>query len=170
MHRSIAFALILLLWSGVPSIGFAAESRLAVYIFGSEDCSFCRNARAFLRKISKENGGFDLHEYDVVRSGDDAALLVRFITAVGMQEAHIPMVVIGRQIMLGYDNDATSGREMRRQIEQCRVQTCDDVVRQFIDRTGPEYVAAQLVQNRRWIAASLRKSQRSLAKVGAPRP
>ncbi len=110
-HSSVGSSAAAIERHGAPRTIDAAEPRLNVYIFGAEDCSFCRNARTFLRKFRNEKGGFDLHEFDVVRSGDDAALFVRFITAAGMHETHIPMVIIGRQIMLGYNNDATSGQE-----------------------------------------------------------
>ena len=143
----------------------AAEPRPIVYIFGSADCSFCQNALAFLRKISREDAGFDLREFDVVRSSDDAALFVRFITAVGMREAHIPMVVVGRDIMLGYDTDATSGREMQMKIEACRVGMCPDVVELFIKGDGRADILsnAAWTEHRRWAGSSVKRSKQQFA-------
>jgi hypothetical protein len=172
MKRIVGLTIAFLLWTGAAGSTFAAESRVQVYIFGSAECSFCQNALVFLRKISRDNGGFDLHEYDVVRSSEDATLFVRFMTAVGMREAHIPMVVVGRDIILGYDVDATSGRELQIKIEACRIDKCTDVMGLFIKGGGPAQVVANATwtENRRWAAASERKSKQMLTNAGSIRP
>ncbi len=172
MKRIVGLAITLLIWVGASAPVLAADPRPIVYIFGAAECSFCQNALTFLRKSSREDVGFDLREFDVVRSSEDATLFVRFITAVGMREAHIPMVVVGRDIMLGYDTDDTSGREMRAKIEACRVETCLDVVGMFIRGGGPPEILsnAAWTEYRRWAGSSVRKSKQQLANIRPSRP
>jgi glutaredoxin len=158
MNRRRLLAWIAISWFLTVSPTASGDFRPSVHIFGAEECVYCRNALTFLRQLSTERGDFDVHEYDVVRSSDAATLFFRFITMAGLRDPHVPMIVIGRDITLGFESDASTGQDIRRQIETCRTAKCPDQMRTFIDWAFPAEAASyfQWTVRTRWAEAAAR--------------
>jgi hypothetical protein len=145
MIRRFIFAFAMLLCTcmpeAVPSAARAGVSEPHVYVFGAEQCSFCERAVKFLRRLHAEKGRFTLHEYDIVASSDDATLFVKVVAAIGLNDPVVPMVIVGREVLLGFQSDETSGREIQRHIETCHVDGCPDLIRPLIEPATPAEAA-----------------------------
>jgi thiol-disulfide isomerase/thioredoxin len=159
MIRCYVLAFMLLVGSFMPATTIAGALEPEVYVFGAENCGYCDRAVKFLRRLYAEKGRFNLHEYDVVSSSNDATLFVKVVTAIGLNDPVVPMVIVGREVLLGFESDETSGREIQRNIEQCHVAGCPDLLRPLIVPTEPAGAAAMAswVIHRQWAVAALRR-------------
>ncbi len=132
--RRITLWLVLSLW--ITTLPATAETPLRVYLFGASHCQLCQKALAFLRRTSATNQRFTLREFDIERSSEEAELFVRVLLDIGIDEAVVPIVIIGPHVLLGFDDDATSGPEIMRRIETCQTEACPDFVAQ-LEALGP---------------------------------
>jgi glutaredoxin len=159
MIRHLILALTLLVSGSVHGTFAAGEREIQVYIFGAEQCSYCQHAVKFLRRLHAESGRFTLNEYDIVRSSEEATFYVRVVEAIGLTNPVVPMVVVGRNVVLGFESDESSGREIQRYIELCLVDGCPDRLRGLIESAEPATASAlgAWTIHRQWAEAALQR-------------
>jgi glutaredoxin len=114
----------------------AAAPPLRVYLFGATHCPLCQKALSFLQRTSAGDARFTFRDYDIERSSAEAELFLRVVVDIGIEEPVVPIVIIGPHVLLGFDDDATSGPEIMRRIEQCQTEACPDFVAQ-LEALGP---------------------------------
>lgn len=119
---------------------FAASAQAIepqIYYFGASGCDFCANGLAFLKHFKAEDDRVHFHDFDIVGSPDDATVFVRLVNAIGLSDTRVPMTIIGRHVIIGYEDDDTTGLEIKLAVEQCRLKTCPDLVHGMMTY-GPE--------------------------------
>jgi glutaredoxin len=134
---SAALACVMLVLMGMTAPGAAPgdlqpQRPVQVYVFGAQQCLHCDAALQFLSRLRQDTHAFEFHDYDIVASSEAATLFARFIQAMRVANPAVPMIVIGSSITFGFENDATTGRDLRRQIDACRRTTCPDLMGVFI--------------------------------------
>lgn len=120
----------------------AAEVEPQIYYFGASGCDFCESGLAFLKRYSAEDGRVRHKDFDIVGSADDALVYVRVVNAIGLLEPRVPMAIIGRHVIVGYEDDETTGQEIKLAVEQCRLRSCPDLVHGLMTY-GPEVAATK---------------------------
>jgi hypothetical protein len=150
MLRTFCLAAALALSSLLPaSAARAAEPE--IYFFGATDCSFCSNGLSYIKRLKQADARIKLNEFDIVASPDDATTFVRVVQAIGLIDPQVPMTVIGPHVILGYQDDETTGNEIKLTIEQCRLKTCPDYLHALV-RLGTEVASAAPKPN--WVIAN----------------
>lgn len=136
MLRQLLLAAVLTL--AVPGASRSAEGgEPEIYYFGATDCRFCENGLTFLEKLQSNDRRVHLHVYDIIANEDDAATYVRVVAAIGLLDPRVPMTIVGRHVIIGYEGDDTTGLEISMAIEQCRLKACPDLVHGLLTY-GPE--------------------------------
>jgi glutaredoxin len=136
--RRIGLWLLASLW--LTTQAAVAEPHVRVYLFGATHCQLCQKALDYLQRTSATDPRFTFRHYDIERSSAEAELFVRVLLDIGIEEAVVPIVIIGPHVLLGFDDDATSGPEIMRRIEMCQTATCPDFVEQ-LETLGPAAAA-----------------------------
>ena len=159
MIYRVLMACALLSFSSLFGVATAGGSKPQLYIFGAEKCGYCQKALIFVRGLqSKDDSRFQLHDYDIVRSSEEATLYARVVTSIGLDSPVVPMIIIGREVILGYESDETTGREIAGHIEACQTKNCPDLIGRMIGMPGSTGVVhiEPWTMHRRWIEAGLR--------------
>ena len=112
-----------------------------IHYFRVTGCRFCDDGLSFLKRYREEDKRIVLHDYDVLRSEREATLFVRVVDAIGLTDPRVPMTIIGRRVIIGFDTDETTGWEIRQVVEQCRIVECPDMLRSII-HYDPEVVTS----------------------------
>lgn len=103
-----------------------------VYLFWTQTCPHCTKARRFLEALAQRQPSLDLHSFEI--ESDEAherafaALSKRF----SVHPPAVPLIVIGDDVVVGYDEDATTGAKIEARIEACRSRTCADVAAEYV--------------------------------------
>jgi hypothetical protein len=147
MLRSLCLAAILAVASFAPTQP-AQAAEPEIYYFGATDCDFCANGLAYIKRLQHDDKRIRLHEYDIVASSDDATTFVRVVAAIGLLDPQVPMTVIGHHVILGYQDDETTGNEIRLTLEQCRLAACPDFLHALVTY-GTEVVST--VPRDKWV-------------------
>ena len=108
-----------------------------IYYFGANGCEFCENGLAFIKRYKIEDDRILFQDFDIVGSPDDATIFVRVVSAIGLLDPRVPMTIVGRHVIVGYESDDTTGLEIKLAVEQCRVGSCPDLVKGLMT-FGPE--------------------------------
>jgi glutaredoxin len=109
----------------------AAAPPLRVYLFGATHCPLCQKALNFLQRTSAADARFTFRGFDIERNSAEAELFLRVVLDIGIEEPVVPIIIIGPHVLLGFDDDATSGPEIMKRIERCQTEACPDLVAQL---------------------------------------
>ncbi len=87
-------------------------------------------ARAFLLDAQQKDANLTIREFENRCSAGS-------IEMIGLPELWVvPVAVIGHNVVIGYIDDETTGREILGHIAECRKTGCPDAVRKLIEQPG----------------------------------
>lgn len=143
---SSALACILLAAVGLTaaSRGSAAATQesVAVYLFWSQTCPHCAKARRFLESLGQRVPGVEIHSVELAAHERHERAFVTLSQHYGIDPPAVPLIVIGDDVLVGYDNDATTGADIEARIAACRSETCPNVAAAHIRQADPAFSGA----------------------------
>jgi glutaredoxin len=115
-----------------------------LYFVWSASCPYSKAARAFLQSAKAKDTRLRIRDFEVDESVANTRLLGRLYERIGLPELWVvPVVVIGRHVVIGYIDDATTGAEILDDVAECRKSGCKDAVHDLIKEQEPiDQVAA----------------------------
>jgi glutaredoxin len=146
MIRKLVYALALLLALTGPAAPQAAgidpaaqdKSVVAVYLFWTATCPHCAKARDYLLRLAAREPRMRLEPLEL--DGDEGrerafvALSQRF----GVEPLVVPLILVGDQVFVGYDDDATSGLEIENAVKDCLARSCADLAGPILAQSTTE--------------------------------
>lgn len=79
------------------------------------------NAYAFLSKAQTNDAKIRVHMFEVEQRVFNAMLLAKVYERIGLPGlALVPLIIIGKHVIIGYSDEATTGREILDRIAECR--------------------------------------------------
>jgi len=140
MLRSAFTAIIsTLIWASLPPTAGAAEPE--IYYFGASGCGYCDDGLMFLKRLQFDDKRVRLNSFDIVANPSDAEVYIRVVAAIGFINPQVPLTIIGNHAIIGYQDDETTGNEIRLTLEQCRLKTCPDLVHGYLPSDNGMIVA-----------------------------
>ncbi|MEK7638804.1 MAG: glutaredoxin family protein [Patescibacteria group bacterium] len=124
--RLIAATIVLVTFLGVlfpVTAGYAQSDAPTVYMFGRDDCGFCKKQFAYLQKEGIN------YEYLNVVTDDEAKRLYDEITAKHEISKVTPVTVIGERVLVGFNGAETTGQAIKESIDAARasdIRTLED--------------------------------------------
>ena len=86
----------------------------ALHIYDHPDCPHCHEALDFLQRLQEEFPDLIIHRYNIEDESNRSAMIE---TAKRLKINHgklrVPMIVINDEVIIGYDNDQTTGQKIR---------------------------------------------------------
>lgn len=133
----------------------AAAAGVDVYLFWRIACPHCEREIAFLDRLAAGNPEVRLHKLEVSRSRANAALMVQAAERLGVEAGSVPLTVIGDRAWVGYDTDASTGREIAAHVAACLESGCPSTIAARREARMPEAVRLPLVGEVRTAKLSL---------------
>ena len=125
------FVLSLILF--VPVI--AKAKTVDIYFFYGDGCPHCAAEEKFFESNLKNNDEVVIHKYQVWNDADNSKLLQDVADLLDVPAYGVPYTVIGDDVVSGYQDDTTTGEEIRSYINIYKNKEYTDRVGEFI-RTG----------------------------------
>lgn len=122
-----------LLLSAAPALAAPVD----VYFFWREGCPHCEKEKVFLQKLQAADAAVRVHEFEILRSKANRALLIQVGRTLNADITSVPVTVIGDRIFIGYLNDAVTGQQLRDRVQVCATAVCPDSVNKLLQETTP---------------------------------
>lgn len=107
------------------SIGaYAAEVHTDLHIFWAKGCPHCEKALAFLNPLPQTYPGLRIHSHEISGNQTQIDLLIRLAKQRQITEVGVPLIVLGNEALIGYQDDETTGEMLKSRIEACRKIAC----------------------------------------------
>ena len=120
--------LLFLLLLAMTAAQAAGPPALTIHYFRADGCPHCEDAGAFFARLAAEEPRLIVRDYEVSRNPENRALFQAALQALGVEEGGVPFIFVGDWATLGYHADATTGAEIRRQVERCLAAPCPDAL------------------------------------------
>jgi glutaredoxin len=133
---SVLLAIIGLAWTSEESTGATPEP-VAVYLFWTQTCPHCTKARRFLGSLGQRVPGVEIHSLELGADERHERAFVTLSKHYGIDPPAVPLIVIGDDAVVGYDEDTTTGVQIEARIAACRSKTCPNVAGEHIRRVDP---------------------------------
>ena len=111
---------------------------LHVHFFYGRGCPHCCKEEHFLRQCEQRYANLRVHRYEVYFHPENMALLRTTAERLKATSAAVPLLILGRTHIAGYDSDLTPTL-IRMEIEKCILAGCPDIVGEIVHggRQGP---------------------------------
>lgn len=105
MKKKIYIFLFFLIF--IPSVVFASEKDLNIYLFYGDGCPHCAAEEKFLNEYLKKEKNVKLHKYEIWYDKDNAIKYKEVNKILNDNSNSIPYLIIGNNTISGYTEDIT---------------------------------------------------------------
>jgi hypothetical protein len=100
---------------------------VTIHYFRADGCPHCEHAGTFLSRY-KSDARIAVRDYEVRYDAAGREKFARIVDAFALQDAGVPLIVIGDRTVVGYHSDEWTGAQINAQIEHCLLTHCTDSV------------------------------------------
>jgi glutaredoxin len=105
----------------------ATSPDVIIHYFRADGCPHCEHAGAFLSRY-KTDARILVRDYEIKYDSAEREKFVRVVEAIALQDAGVPLIVIGDWAVVGYHSDEWTGAQINAQIAHCLIARCTDSV------------------------------------------
>ena len=102
------------------NLGPQGEVTLDLYIFWSQRCPHCEKALLFAENLSTTYPWLKLFSLPVDDHPENSELFSQMVTALGQDNIAVPAFLFCDSILMGYQDDATTGKFLDKKLLLCR--------------------------------------------------
>lgn len=98
--------------------GLSAQTKTELYFFYGEGCPHCAREEKFLSQLEKENKDLQIYRYEVWSNKENAQLFAELIKKLNLDRVTVPVLIIGNEAVIGYNDDQSTGQKIKAVIEE----------------------------------------------------
>jgi len=102
------------------------ETMVRLYEFWGQGCPHCAAAAPFLKDLDEEKKELDVHQYEVYYNPINQEKNKKVADVLGKEAGGVPFIVVGDQVINGFDDETGAGKEIRDRVEFCIANKCPD--------------------------------------------
>lgn len=119
---------VILVMSSLPTVLAASAEPINVYIFWQKGCPYCASAKAVLEDIRQDRPEIVLQSIEISESVSNDDLYEAILSHFKIEQAVVPIVVIGGRHFVGFADRGRSAAGYLRSIDDCIAHGCSNVV------------------------------------------
>ncbi len=117
-----------------------AQSKAIIYFFYTNTCPHCAKEKQFLENLRKELPNLEIRQFEVDANSQNLELMKKVGEELKIDTGSIPLTIIGSEIIIGYFDDAITGKVIREAVKVCFEKECSDKVAEIIGENSSEPV------------------------------
>ena len=98
------------------------DNDVTLYYFWSRYCPHCKTAKPFVQKLAKSYSWLTLHSYDLVGSRVNQKRFLLMAQQLKQPANSVPAFIFCGQMLVGYDVEKTTGKELEEKLLACHQQ------------------------------------------------
>ena len=98
------------------------ENEVTLYYFWSRYCQHCKVSKPYINKLAKTYPWLTLHSYDLIDNRANQERYVQMAKQLQQSANSVPAFIFCGQMMVGYDRNETTGKEIEEKLLACHQQ------------------------------------------------
>jgi glutaredoxin len=128
---------LLFLGGSAPPPTHAGDNLVTLYLFWTEGCPHCLHEKEFLAALERRDQAIKVVALEVSARRENLELFQKVGKFLNADVSGVPFTVIGNQYVIGWQDEATSGRAIETAIREARRQAAPDVVAGLLTAPAP---------------------------------
>ena len=117
------------------------DKPVTVYLFWTNGCPHCLHEKEFLAALERRDSAVKVVALEVSARRENLELFQKVGKLLQADISGVPFTVIGDQYVIGWQDEATTGRAIETAIREARRRAAPDVVAGLLTATGPHPAA-----------------------------
>ena len=109
-------------------------TKKTVYEFWSKYCPHCKDENAFLEKLEENRSDIEVLSFEVTSDEKAADLFKRFADHCGNTDYSVPALYIGAKYIIGYKDEATTGKLIEETIDSYTLENYPDPLKHLDEK------------------------------------
>jgi hypothetical protein len=122
---------------GLPSSPAAGEQPVTLYLFWTTGCTHCLHEKEFLAALERRDTAVKVVALEVSARRENLELFQQVGKLLKADISGVPFTVIGNQYVIGWQDEATTGRAIEAAIREARRQGAPDLVAGLLTAPAP---------------------------------
>ncbi|MBC7073806.1 hypothetical protein H5T58_00210 [Candidatus Parcubacteria bacterium] len=97
----------------------SAQQKVEIYFFWGQGCPHCAQEKPFLEKIKQKYPQLEVKEFEVYYSKENQELFQKVAKAYNTTPMGVPMTFIGKEYVIGFGTEETTGKQIESLIQNC---------------------------------------------------
>jgi glutaredoxin len=97
-----------------------------IYVFWKAGCPHCAKEQNFLHRLKAEKPALQIHELELSEVPMHFEAFRMVIERANIKKPGVPLTVIGENVIEGYNDDNTTGKDIRLKVAECLSHPCRD--------------------------------------------
>jgi len=112
--------------------GFS-KNNIKIYFFWGTGCPHCRDEKIFLEKLKNKYPQIEIEMIEVWNDKNNKEIFKKVLGLYGIETPRVPITIIGdNEPIIGYFNEAISGRIIEKTIQRCIESGCKDRIEKYL--------------------------------------
>ena len=111
-----------------------------LYLFWQAGCPHCAREKDFLHRLKVEQPGLQIHELEISEVPRHFEVFRAVIERARIEKPGVPLTVIGENVIAGYNDDTTTGADIRLSLLHCLGDPCRDWIAPILSWHSPSAV------------------------------
>ena len=118
----------------------SSQPSATLYLFWQTGCPHCVREKDFLHRLKVEQPGLQIHELEISEVPRHFAAFRVVIERANIEKPGVPLTVIGENVIEGYNDDNTTGADIRMRLAECLSDPCRDWIAPILSGHSPSAV------------------------------
>lgn len=101
-----------------------AQQKIEIYFFWGQGCPHCAAEKPFLEKIKQTYSQVEIKNFEIYYNKENQELFKKIAQAYNTQPYGVPMTFIGKEFVVGFGTEETTGKEIENLIQKCLKEYC----------------------------------------------
>lgn len=93
--------------------------KVHLYFFWTETCPHCQLAQPFVASLAETQSWLSVHSLPLMKNRANVSRYIEMAAALGEEARSVPAFLFCGQMMVGYDNESSTGRVLKERLQQC---------------------------------------------------
>lgn len=125
-----------------------AQKKVEIYFFWGQGCPHCAQEKPFLEKMKEKYPHLVVKDFEVYYSKENQELFQKVAQAYNTQAEGVPTTFIGKEFVVGFGSEETTGKEIENLVQKCLQDQCPSpgeiLAAGGIDKWNPSVSPARL--------------------------
>lgn len=120
----LIFLFLFISFSFISFSAVFAQQKVEIYFFWGQGCPHCAQEKPFLEKMKQKYPQLVVKDFEIYYDAENRALFEKIAKAYNTQSYGVPMTFIGKDFIVGFATEETTGKEIENLIQKCLKEYC----------------------------------------------
>jgi len=140
----IGFIGFFIIFSFIIKSSFAQQNEVNLYFFWGQGCPHCTHEELFLESLRLKYPLLKVYDFEISNNKVNRDLLIEIGKNLNFDIPGVPLTIINDEVIVGYYNDETTGKQIEEMVIKCPNNVCLDSVKEIVFKSKTTTITKEI--------------------------